>query len=101
VAQDVAVSDRRLARPVRGCHELGGQELFGWTDPDGRVAAAQLGNIRAACRSSYVRPQVPEAHADGSLAHHGPPAARGRTGAPSVRSSPCSDERARAGGAGG
>jgi len=41
------VSDRRLARPVRGCHEPGGQELVGWTDPDGRVVGVGSDDVNA------------------------------------------------------
>jgi DNA topoisomerase-1 len=127
VEHEVSLRDRRLAGLVRRCHELGGQELFAWRDPDGSVhdvgsgdvnewlravtgepvsakdfrtwgatviatealaaldppttaaeaqaqflgavdlAAAQLGNTRAVCRTSYVHPIVSESHADGRL----------------------------------
>jgi DNA topoisomerase-1 len=139
VEHEVAVSDRRLARLVEQCHELGGQELFAWTDGSGRVhdvgsadvnawlqertgeqvsakvfrtwgatvvatetlaelgqpssereaeaqileaidaAAAQLGNTRAVCRSSYVHPRVPLAHAEGALLEHWAGSRRTRT----------------------
>jgi DNA topoisomerase-1 len=135
--REVALRDRRLARIVRECHELGGQELFGYLDETGDVArigsqdvndylrsisgrdttakvfrtwggtvtaaetlvalgppgtsgngtgaaddreierdvleavdraAHVLGNTRAVCRSSYVHPDVLDAHRNGELA---------------------------------
>ncbi len=37
VDHEVAVDDRRLARLVKQCHELGGQELFAWVGPGGEL----------------------------------------------------------------
>jgi DNA topoisomerase-1 len=37
IEHEVSLRDRRLAGLVRRCHELGGQELFAWRDPDGTV----------------------------------------------------------------
>jgi len=44
---EVSVSDRRLARLVRRCHELGGQELFAWTDPAGHVVDVGSSDVNA------------------------------------------------------
>jgi DNA topoisomerase I len=130
VAHEITVSDPRLARIIRLCHELGGQVLFGYHDDEGAtvdltsahvnqylrevvgsvvsakdfrtwggtvtvtehlggfdppasdrqadqaildavdVAAEQLRNTRAVCRSSYIHPAVLDAYRDGSLADH-------------------------------
>jgi DNA topoisomerase-1 len=37
IDHEVAVHDARLARLVKRCHELDGQELFAWRAPDGRI----------------------------------------------------------------
>jgi DNA topoisomerase-1 len=37
VEHEISLRDRRLAGLVRRCHELGGQELFAWRDPDGSI----------------------------------------------------------------
>jgi DNA topoisomerase-1 len=121
--RSVTVRDRRLARIVRRCQELPGQELFEYVDEDGRrrdvestdvnaylreitgedltakdfrtwgatvlayealckvetptkaallaaidAVAAELGNTRAVCRSSYIHPAIPEAFLEGTLA---------------------------------
>jgi DNA topoisomerase I len=44
---EVSVNDRRLARLVKRCHELGGQELFAWTDADGRVVDVGSADVNA------------------------------------------------------
>ena len=124
---EVALRDARLARIVKACQDLPGEELFQYLDDDGNQvdvnsahvnaylreltgaaftakdfrtwggtvvaaealvelgqpadqkeaekhvieaidrAAEKLGNTRAVCRSCYVHPAIPEAHADGTL----------------------------------
>jgi DNA topoisomerase-1 len=47
---EVAFTDRRLARAVRSCHELGGRELFTYRGPDGepvRVDSADCNDYLA------------------------------------------------------
>jgi DNA topoisomerase-1 len=127
VEAEIDLKDRRLARIVKACQDLPGEELFQYVDDDGTqvdvtsthvnaylrelsgatytakdfrtwggtviaaetlvelgppesekdadanivaavdAAAEKLGNTRAVCRSCYVHPAIPEAHADGSL----------------------------------
>jgi DNA topoisomerase-1 len=45
VEHDVTVRDRRLARLVRRCHELGGQELFTYRADDGAVARVTSADV--------------------------------------------------------
>jgi DNA topoisomerase-1 len=45
VQRDVAVDDARLARVVRGCQELPGQELFQWVGDDGEVHDVGSGDV--------------------------------------------------------
>ncbi len=47
VEHEVSVSDRRLARLVKRCHELGGQELFAWREPDGTVVDVGSADVNA------------------------------------------------------
>src|SRR5262249_14061547 len=42
---DVDVADRRLARVVRSCQELPGQELFQYVDPEGSVRRVGSGDV--------------------------------------------------------
>jgi DNA topoisomerase-1 len=46
----VRLTDRRLAAAVRRCHELGGRELFSWTDADG-----ELHRVDSADCNAYLR----------------------------------------------
>jgi DNA topoisomerase IB len=98
VHHSLAVDDRALARVVRRCHDLAGQELFQWMDAQGerhrvdssdvndylreisgqvldcvRSIAGRLGNTPAVCRKCYIHPVVLAAHIEGKL-----PAADGR-----------------------
>jgi DNA topoisomerase-1 len=56
VEHEVAVADRRLARLVHRCHELGGQELFAWTDDDGRVVDVGSADVNAWLRERTGEP---------------------------------------------
>ena len=127
IEHEIDLRDRRLARIVKACQDLPGEELFQYVDDRGAcvdvnsahvnaylreltgaaftakdfrtwggtvvaaetlvelgepasekeaekhvvaaidAAAEKLGNTRAVCRSCYVHPAIPEAHADGSL----------------------------------
>jgi DNA topoisomerase I len=127
IEREIDLKDRRLARIVKACQDLPGEELFQYIGDDGSqvdvssshvndylrelsgaaftakdfrtwggtvvaaetlielgepssekeaekqvieaidAAAAKLGNTRAVCRSCYVHPAIPDAHADGSL----------------------------------
>lgn len=127
VEREIDLRDAGLARVVKACQDLPGEELFQYLDDGGNqvdvnsahvnaylreltgaaftakdfrtwggtvvaaetlvafgapssakdaekqivaaidVAAGKLGNTRAVCRSCYVHPAIPEAHADGSL----------------------------------
>jgi DNA topoisomerase-1 len=49
----VRLTDRRLAAAVRRCHELGGRELFSWTDGDG-----ELHRVDSADCNDYLRDVV-------------------------------------------
>jgi DNA topoisomerase-1 len=42
---EVDVADRRLARIVRSCQELPGQELFQYVDPDGTIRQVGSGDV--------------------------------------------------------
>lgn len=48
---EVDVSDRRLARIVRQCQELQGQELFVWQDPEGKVHDVRSDDVNQYIRS--------------------------------------------------
>ncbi|MFN8050133.1 MAG: hypothetical protein U0Q22_01725 [Acidimicrobiales bacterium] len=53
---EVEIDDRRLARLVRRCHELGGRELFSFVDDDGphRVDSADANDyLRAVCGDDH------------------------------------------------
>jgi len=127
IEREIDLHDRRLARIVKACQDLPGEELFQYLDDDGTqvdvasthvneylrevlgatftakdfrtwggsvvaaemlidlgppesekdaekhivtavdAAAEKLGNTRSVCRSCYVHPAIPEAHADGTL----------------------------------
>jgi len=81
VEHEIAVADRRLARLVRACHELGGQELFAWTDETGRVYDVGSSDVNAWLRertgrvvsAKDFRTWGATAHATGTLAALGPP----------------------------
>jgi DNA topoisomerase-1 len=45
--QEVEVRDAALARAVRRCHELGGQELFAYEDEDGTVVDVTSNDVNA------------------------------------------------------
>ncbi len=45
VEHDVEVDDRRLARLIRRCHELGGHELFSYRDGEGGIASVSSGDV--------------------------------------------------------
>jgi DNA topoisomerase-1 len=45
--QEVEVHDAALARAVRRCHELGGQELFAYEDEDGNVVDVTSNDVNA------------------------------------------------------
>ncbi|BAL95822.1 DNA topoisomerase IB [Rubrivivax gelatinosus] len=47
VRHEVAQADRRVARVVRRCRELPGQELFQWVDADGSVRRVGSGEVNA------------------------------------------------------
>lgn len=47
VMHDVAVNDRRIARAVRRCMELPGQELFQYLDSEGEVHSMDSGTVNA------------------------------------------------------
>lgn len=47
VMHDVAVNDRRIARAVRRCMELPGQELFQYLDDEGEVHSMDSGTVNA------------------------------------------------------
>lgn len=47
----VGVSDRRIARIVRQCQELEGQELFAWVDTDGKVHDVRSDDVNQYMRS--------------------------------------------------
>jgi DNA topoisomerase-1 len=48
---EVSLADRRLARIVRQCQELHGQELFAWTDGEGRVRDVRSEDVNQYLRS--------------------------------------------------
>jgi len=48
--REVEISDRRLARIVRRCQEIPGQELFQYVDDDGRVRGVGSGDV-----NEYIR----------------------------------------------
>jgi DNA topoisomerase-1 len=50
VAHDIAVTDPRLARLVRSCRELPGQQLFQYVDERGRVRDVGSGDVNAYLR---------------------------------------------------
>src|SRR5262249_52735280 len=45
VKHSVRLSDRRLARSVKRCQDLPGQELFGYLDEDGEVKAIDSADV--------------------------------------------------------
>lgn len=47
VRHELRVTDRRVARVVRRCRELPGQELFGWVDGDGGVHRVGSADVNA------------------------------------------------------
>ena len=49
---EVAVTDTRLARAVRRCHELGGQELFAFERADGEVVDLTSTHVNDYLRST-------------------------------------------------
>ena len=49
---EVDVADRRLARIVRSCQELPGQELFQYVDPDGTIRQVGSGDVNAYLREA-------------------------------------------------
>jgi DNA topoisomerase I len=53
VAHEVTVSDPRLARIVRRCHELGGQELFAYHDDEGQTV-----DVTSAHVNDYLRDTI-------------------------------------------
>ncbi|HVZ72920.1 MAG TPA: DNA topoisomerase IB [Polyangia bacterium] len=56
VVHDVAVHDAKLARIVRQCRDLPGQELFQYIDADGSSAAIDSGDV-----NEYIRETTGEA----------------------------------------
>jgi DNA topoisomerase-1 len=50
VEQEVAVADRRIARVVARCHELGGKALFTYLDDDGEVVPVGSQDVNAYLR---------------------------------------------------
>lgn len=57
IRHEVEIDDRRLARLVRRCHELGGRELFGYRGDDGEVHRVDSGDA-----NDYLREVVGEGH---------------------------------------
>lgn len=57
IRHDVQLDDRRLARLVRRCHELGGRELFAYRDDDGEVR-----RVDSADANEYLRAVVGDRH---------------------------------------
>jgi DNA topoisomerase-1 len=51
ITHSVAIDDRRLARVVRKCQELPGQELFQYVDDEGRVRDVNSGDVNEYVRS--------------------------------------------------
>lgn len=45
IERDVEVDDRRLARLIRRCHELGGHELFSYRDREGGIASVSSSDV--------------------------------------------------------
>jgi DNA topoisomerase-1 len=45
IEHDVTVEDPELARLVRRCHELQGQDLFSYYDEDGHIASVSSGDV--------------------------------------------------------
>lgn len=58
VAQRVCITDKRLARLVRDCQEIPGQELFQWVDADGarhRITSSDVNDyLREASGGSFT-----------------------------------------------
>jgi DNA topoisomerase-1 len=85
VEHDVAVEDRRLARLVKRCHELGGQELFAWRDDGGRVVDVGSSDVNAWLRERTGEPLSAKEFrtwgattvATEELARMGPPTTKG------------------------
>jgi DNA topoisomerase I len=50
IEREIALKDRRLAKLVHQCHELGGQELFGYRDADGRIVDIGSSDVNAFLR---------------------------------------------------
>lgn len=57
IRHEVDIDDRRLARLVKRCHELGGRELFSFRD-----AAGELVRVDSADANDYLRSVVGESH---------------------------------------
>ena len=57
VRHEVDIDDRRLARLVRRCHELGGRELFSFRDESGEIV-----RVDSADANDYLRSVVGDAH---------------------------------------
>ena len=57
VRHEVDIDDRRLARLVRRCHELGGRELFSFRDDGGEYV-----RVDSADANDYLRAVVGDAH---------------------------------------
>lgn len=57
IRHEVDIDDRRLARLVRRCHELGGRELFSWVDDEGESR-----RVDSADANDYLRAAVGEGH---------------------------------------
>jgi DNA topoisomerase-1 len=79
--QEVQVDDPRLARAVRRCHELGGQELFAYEDDDGQVVDVTSNDVNRRlgelvgpwATAKTFRTWGGTAVAAGALAEAGPP----------------------------
>lgn len=52
ISHHVTVNDARLARVVRRCHELGGQELFAFHDDDGNLVDVTSAHVNEYLRDS-------------------------------------------------
>lgn len=57
VRHEVEIDDRRLARLVRRCHELGGRELFSFRGDEG-----EMHRVDSADANDYLRAVVGDAH---------------------------------------
>lgn len=57
IRHEVEIDDKRLARLVRRCHELGGRELFSYRGDDG-----EMHRVDSADANDYLREVVGETH---------------------------------------